>query len=403
MKNLIKREQNKQVCFAESENSRTKFKRFIVSLMAMMSVLTMTAQSSVYDFTVKDDAGKDVSLADYKGKVLLIVNTATRCGFTPQYKELEALYEKYAKDGFEILDFPCNQFGEQAPGSIQEIHQFCTANFDIQFPQFDKIDVNGANEHPLYTFLKSQKGFGGFDTTDQRGKFMDEMMRKQDADYDKKSDIKWNFTKFLISRDGRVLKRYEPTDKMSTIEADMQMEVNPVLSNIMARRSIRKYLDKPVEHEKLEAVVKCGINAPSGMNRQPWIVRVVEDQKLIADVTEVFKQENPEQVARDKDFKNMFRNAPNLICVCTPANGGGELDAGLLGENMMLAAQSMGLGTCCLGGPVRFLLSNEKCKFFLDRLDIPADYKLNYILAIGYPDEQPDAKPRDASKVKYIK
>ena len=403
MKNLIKREQNKQVCFAESENSRTKFKRFIVSLMAMMSVLTMTAQSSVYDFTVKDDAGKDVSLADYKGKVLLIVNTATRCGFTPQYKELEALYEKYAKDGFEILDFPCNQFGEQAPGSIQEIHQFCTANFDIQFPQFDKIDVNGANEHPLYTYLKSQKGFGGFDTTDQRGKFMDEMMRKQDADYDKKSDIKWNFTKFLISRDGRVLKRYEPTDKMSTIEADMQMEVNPVLSNIMARRSIRKYLDKPVEHEKLEAVVKCGINAPSGMNRQPWIVRVVEDQKLIADVTEVFKQENPEQVARDKDFKNMFRNAPNLICVCTPANGGGELDAGLLGENMMLAAQSMGLGTCCLGGPVRFLLSNEKCKFFLDRLDIPADYKLNYILAIGYPDEQPDAKPRDASKVKYIK
>jgi glutathione peroxidase-family protein len=403
MKNLIKREQNKQVCFAESENSRTKFKRFIVSLMAMMSVLTMTAQSSVYDFTVKDDAGKDVSLADYKGKVLLIVNTATRCGFTPQYKELEALYEKYAKDGFEILDFPCNQFGEQAPGSIQEIHQFCTANFDIQFPQFDKIDVNGANEHPLYTYLKSQKGFGGFDTTDQRGKFMDEMMRKQDADYDKKSDIKWNFTKFLISSDGRVLKRYEPTDKMSTIEADMQMEVNPVLSNIMARRSIRKYLDKPVEHEKLEAVVKCGINAPSGMNRQPWIVRVVEDQKLIADVTEVFKQENPEQVARDKDFKNMFRNAPNLICVCTLANGGGELDAGLLGENMMLAAQSMGLGTCCLGGPVRFLLSNEKCKFFLDRLDIPADYKLNYILAIGYPDEQPDAKPRDASKVKYIK
>ncbi len=403
MKNLIKREQNKQVCFAESENSRTKFKRFIVSLMAMISVLTMTAQSSVYDFTVKDDAGKDVSLADYKGKVLLIVNTATRCGFTPQYKELEALYEKYAKDGFEILDFPCNQFGEQAPGSIQEIHQFCTANFDIQFPQFDKIDVNGANEHPLYTYLKSQKGFGGFDTTDQRGKFMDEMMRKQDADYDKKSDIKWNFTKFLISSDGRVLKRYEPTDKMSTIEADMKMEVNPVLSNIMARRSIRKYLDKPVEHEKLEAVVKCGINAPSGMNRQPWIVRVVEDQKLIADVTEVFKQENPEQVARDKDFKNMFRNAPNLICVCTPANGGGELDAGLLGENMMLAAQSMGLGTCCLGGPVRFLLSNEKCKFFLDRLDIPADYKLNYILAIGYPDEQPDAKPRDASKVKYIK
>ena len=350
-------------------------KRMIFCLMAMMGVLTLSAQSSVYDFTVKDDAGKDVSLAEYKGKVLLIVNTATRCGFTPQYKDLEPLYQKYHAQGFEILDFPCNQFGQQAPGTIQEIHSFCTANFDIHFPQFDKIDVNGDNAHPLYTWLKAQAGGG---------------------------DIKWNFTKFLVGRDGKVIKRYESRDQVATIEADMQMEVNPVLSSIMARRSVRKYLDKPVEHEKLEVIVKCGINAPSGMNRQPWIVRVVEDQKLIADVNEVFKQENPEQVARDKDFKNMFRNAPNLICVCTPANGGGELDAGLLGENMMLAAQSMGLGTCCLGGPVRFLLSNEKCKFFLDRLDIPADYKLNYILAIGYPDEQPEAKPRDASKVKYI-
>ena len=374
----------------------------LFSLMAMVCVLTLSAQS-IYDFKVKDDAGKDVSLSDYKGKVLLIVNTATRCGFTPQYKELEALYKKYRSEGLEILDFPCNQFGQQAPGTIQEIHQFCSANFDIQFPQFDKIDVNGANEHPLYTWLKAQKGFSGFDVNDQRGKMMDGMLRKQDADYDKKADIKWNFTKFLVSRDGRVLKRYEPTDQMTDVEADIYMEVNPVLSSIMARRSIRKYLDKPVEHEKLEVIVKCGINAPSGMNRQPWIVRVVEDQKLIADVTEVFKQENAEQMKRDKDFKNMFRNAPNLICVCTPAKGGGELDAGLLGENIMLAAQSMGLGTCCLGGPVRFLLSNDKCKFFLDRLEIPADYKLNYIIAIGYPDEQPDAKPRDASKVKYIK
>ena len=178
---------------------------------------------------------------------------------------------------------------------------------------------------------------------------------------------------------------------------------NEVINTIMARRSVRQYLDKPVEHEKLAAVVRAGINAPSGMNRQPWIIRVVEDQQLIADVTEVFKQENPEQVKRDPNFKNMFRNAPNLICVCTPANGGGELDAGLLGENMMLAAQSLGLGKCCLGGPVRFLVANEKCKFFIDRLDIPEDYKLNYIIAIGYPDEQPDAKPRDESKVKYIK
>jgi len=374
----------------------------LLGLMAIMSVLAVSAQG-IYDFKVKDDAGKEVSLADYRGKVLLIVNTATRCGFTPQYKELEALYEKFRGEGLEILDFPCNQFGQQAPGSIAEIHQFCTANFDIQFPQFDKIEVNGGNEHPLYTYLKAQKGFGGFDVNDQRGKMMDGMLRKQDADYDKKTDIKWNFTKFLVSRDGRVLKRYEPTDKMTDIETDVCLEVNPVLSNIMARRSVRKYLDKPVEHEKLEVIVRAGINAPSGMNRQPWIVRVVEDQQLINDVTEVYKQENAEQVKRDKDFKNMFRNAPNLICVCTPTNGGGELDAGLLGENMMLAAQSMGLGTCCLQGPVRFLVSNEKAKFFLERLDIPSGYRLNYILAIGYPDEQPAARPRDASKVKYIK
>ena len=338
-------------------------KRLFFCLMAMMGVLTLSAQSSIYDFTVKDDAGKDVSLAEYKGKVLLIVNTATRCGFTPQYKDLEPLYQKYQAEGFEILDFPCNQFGQQAPGTIQEIHSFCTANFDIHFPQFDKIDVNGENAHPLYTWLKAQAGGG---------------------------DIKWNFTKFLVGRDGKVIKRYESRDQVAAIEADMQMEVNPVLSNIMARRSVRKYLDKPVEHEKLEVIVKCGINAPSGMNRQPWIVRVVEDQKLIANVNQAAG-------------RSQFYGAPALICVCTPANGGGELDAGLLGENMMLAAQSMGLGTCCLGGPVRFLLSNEKCKFFLDRLDIPADYKLNYILAIGYPDEQPEAKPRDASKVKYIK
>ena len=377
-------------------------KLMIISLLAVVSVLSASAQTSIYDFKVKDDAGKDVSLSDYKGKVLLIVNTATRCGFTPQYKELEALYQKYRSEGLEILDFPCNQFGQQAPGTIQEIHQFCTANFDIQFPQFDKIDVNGENAHPLYTWLKAQKGFGGFDLNDKTGKMMDDMLRRNDADFDKKSDIKWNFTKFLISRDGKVLKRYEPTDKMTDVEADIQIEVNPVLSCIMARRSIRQYLDKPVEHKKLEVIVRAGINAPSGVNRQPWIVRVVEDQKLIADVNEVYKKANPEQVKRDKNFKNMFRNAPNLICVCTPANGGGELDAGLLGENMMLAALSMGLGTCCLGGPVRWLNSNADAKFFLDRLDIPEGYKLNYILAIGYPDEQPDAKPRDASKVKFI-
>lgn len=377
-------------------------KLWTICLMAAVSILSISAQG-IYDIKVKNDAGKEVAMADYKGKVLLIVNTATRCGFTPQYKELETLYQKYHAEGLEILDFPCNQFGAQAPGSIKEIHEFCTANFDIQFPQFDKIDVNGTNESPLFTYLKSQKGFKGFDLNNETGKFMDNMLRKQNSNYDKNADIKWNFTKFLVSRDGRIIKRYEPTENMKDIELDVQMELNPVLSNIMARRSIRKYLDKPVEHEKLELVVRSGINAPSGINRQPWIVRVVEDQKLISDVTEVYKQKNKEQVKRDANFKNMFRNAPNLICVCTPSDGTGELDAGLLGENMMLAAQSLGLGTCCLGGPIRFLNVTNEAKFFIERLDIPEGYHLLYIIGIGYPDEQPDARPRDTSKIKYIK
>ena len=373
-----------------------------ICLMTVAGLMPMVAQG-FYDIKVTNDAGQEVSLGDYRGQVLLIVNTATRCGFTPQYEELESLYEKYHAAGLEILDFPCNQFGQQAPGTISEIHQFCTANFNIQFPQFDKIDVNGPNASPLFTFLKAQQGFGGFDSADERGKFMDQMLRRQDADYDKKADIKWNFTKFLVSRDGRVVRRFEPTDKMSNVEMAIEAELNPVVGAIMARRSVRKYLDRPVEHEKLMTLARCAINAPSGMNAQPWLVRVVEDQKLINDVTEVYKKANAEQVKRDADFKNMFRNAPNLICVCTPAKGGGQLDAGLLGENVMLAAHALGLGTCCLGGPVRFLKSNADARFFLERLDIPADYELNYIIAVGYPDEQPEARQRDASKVKFIK
>ncbi len=354
----------------------------MIGLMTMMMVLTMSAQG-VYDYTVKDDAGKDVSLATYKGKVLLIVNTATRCGFTPQYKELEAIYEKYKTQGLEILDFPCNQFGQQAPGTIAEIKQFCSTKFNIQFPQFDKIDVNGAQEHPLYTYLKAQKGFAGFDLNDDLGKRLDGMMRKRDADYDKKADIKWNFTKFLVSADGRVLKRYEPTARMSDVETDIAMQVNPVLSAIMGRRSVRKYLDKPVEHAKLAMIACAGINAPSAMNRQQWQVRVVEDQKLMA------------------QYKSMFRGAPNVICVCIP-KGETEYNAGLLSENIMLAAHALGLGTVCLGGPVRQINSSPEHKTFLDRLDIPADCQLSYIIAVGYPDEQPQAKPRDAQKVKFI-
>ena len=190
-------------------------------LVAMMA-LTATAKTKIYKITVKDGEGQEVKMKQYKGKVLLIVNTATRCGFTPQYTELENIYEKFHGQGLEILDFPCNQFGQQAPGTNAEIHNFCTANFNIQFEQFDKIDVNGPEASPLFTFLKSQQGFSGFDTNDRRGKAMHEIMLKRDKDYAQKSDIKWNFTKFLVDRKGRVVKRFEPTDKMEDVEQWIQ-------------------------------------------------------------------------------------------------------------------------------------------------------------------------------------
>ena len=191
------------------------------TLLMLFFALTAMAQKNVYGFTVKDDVGQSVSLKQYKGQVLLIVNTATRCGFTPQYKETEALYQKYHSQGFELLDFPCNQFGEQAPGTAQEIRQFCEANFDVHFPQFDKINVNGPQQDPLFAYLKAKQGFQGFDLNDRLGKLLDEMMEKQDPDFRQKPDIKWNFTKFLVDKKRRVVKRYEPTAPMSEVEADV--------------------------------------------------------------------------------------------------------------------------------------------------------------------------------------
>ena len=199
----------------------------ILLMMAAVLALTTTAKTKLYKITVKDGDGREVKMKQYKGKVLLIVNTATKCGFTPQYKELEELYQKYSQSGLEILDFPCNQFGQQAPGSIEEIHNFCTAKFNIHFPQFDKIDVNGDNAHPLFTYLKSKQAFGGFDLNERLGKLLDDMMRKKDPEFDKNPDIKWNFTKFLIDRQGNVIKRFEPTDKM----ADVEMEIAKALNN----------------------------------------------------------------------------------------------------------------------------------------------------------------------------
>lgn len=153
---------------------------------------------SIYDFTVKDVKGNEVSLENYKGKVLLIVNTATGCGFTPQYEGLEKLYEEYRDRGFEILDFPCNQFKNQAPGTNEEIQSFCQLNYHTQFQTFAKIEVNGEHESPLYTYLKAQqKGIGG-------------------------SKIKWNFTKFLVDREGNVVGRFSTQTEPAKIAGDIE-------------------------------------------------------------------------------------------------------------------------------------------------------------------------------------
>ena len=145
----------------------------------------------IYQFKVLDGNGDSVALSQYRGKVLLVVNTATQCGYTPQYTDLQRIYETYKDSGFVILDFPCNQFGSQAPGSYDDIHDFCTGRYGITFPQFAKIDVNGANASPLYVWLKTKKP----------------------------GDIKWNFTKFLLDRKGEVIRRFEPANSMSTVES----------------------------------------------------------------------------------------------------------------------------------------------------------------------------------------
>ena len=175
--------------------------------------------SSIYDYSVFNTKGGEVSLANFKGKVIMIVNTATGCGFTPQYEPIEEMYKKYHDKGLEILDIPCNQFGGQAPGSDDEIHEFCTLHYNTTFEQCKKSDVNGPNELKLYTFLKSQKGFEGFDKDHTLAAKLDEILGKIDPDYAKKSDIKRNFTKFIVDRNGNVVARFEPTADMAKVEA----------------------------------------------------------------------------------------------------------------------------------------------------------------------------------------
>ena len=173
----------------------------------------------VYDYAVKARKGATCNLADLKGKVLLIVNTATGCGFTPQYEALENLYKKYHERGFEILDFPCNQFGHQAPGDEDEIHEFCTAKYKTSFDQLAKIDVNGENEEPLFTYLKSQQP--DEEVHGLKNKASMAAIEKLSKTCKKPGDIKWNFTKFLVDRAGNVVKRFDPTSDPMSFEADI--------------------------------------------------------------------------------------------------------------------------------------------------------------------------------------
>ncbi len=171
---------------------------------------------SAYDFKVKDRKGNEVNLCEYAGKVLLIVNTATGCGFTPHYEPLEAMYREFRDQGFEILDFPCNQFANQAPGSEDEIHEFCTMKFGTDFPQFKKIDVNGDNADPLFVHLATEKPFKGFGKSIKNA-LLNTFTAANNKQFGDKAYIKWNFTKFLVDREGNVIERFEPTEDMKKV------------------------------------------------------------------------------------------------------------------------------------------------------------------------------------------
>ena len=177
---------------------------------------------SVYDFTVKTNRGVEKNLGDYKGKVLLIVNTASKCGFTPQFKDLQELYTKYKDRGFEILGFPCNQFAEQDPGNADEIQTFCRVNYGVTFQIFEKGDVRGENAQPLFKYLTAQKKFEGFDENHPVAKPLMEALQKNFPEYLEGDGIKWNFTKFLVDKTGEVVARFEPTTIPSAIAKDIE-------------------------------------------------------------------------------------------------------------------------------------------------------------------------------------
>ncbi len=172
---------------------------------------------SFYDYSITRADGEEISLEAFRGKVVIMVNTATGCGFTPQYKELEALHERYSEQGLEIIDIPCNQFGNQAPGDAEEIAEFCSLTYHTQFPQMQKSEVKGEGALPVYAFLTSEQGFEGLGRG-PKALAMRTFLRSMDKDYAESDDVKWNFTKFVIDREGSVVARFEPTHSMDKLE-----------------------------------------------------------------------------------------------------------------------------------------------------------------------------------------
>ncbi|GAA4834080.1 glutathione peroxidase [Paenibacillus vulneris] len=180
---------------------------------------------SIYDISAVTLQGKEVSLEQYKGKVLVIVNTASKCGFTPQYTDLQKLYERYNSQGLEILGFPCNQFNEQEPGSNEEVQSFCQVNYGVQFPMFEKTDVRGRDAHPLFRYLTEQAPFEGFDLSNASGRLLHAFLQEKQPELLVGDEVKWNFTKFLVDRDGHIVERFEP--------AVEPMDMEPAIESLL--------------------------------------------------------------------------------------------------------------------------------------------------------------------------
>ena len=196
-------------------------KKIITILAAICAISCTNNMTTIYDFSAETNQGEQLNFSQYKGNVLLIVNTASKCGFTPQYDGLEALYQKYVSKGFVVIGFPCDQFGHQEPGTNEEIEEFCRLNHGVTFPLMAKSDVNGENANEVFKWLYSEKPFAGFGDSDT-GKFMDGMLSRNNPDYASNLDIKWNFTKFLIDRKGRVVARFEPVVTPEELESEIE-------------------------------------------------------------------------------------------------------------------------------------------------------------------------------------